>query len=421
MVAELGALSITHLVVATRGERLSLARVHFAVHDQRAPEGFHIDAFRVIETGADNRIRAIVMFDLDDFDAAIAELDTRYLAGEADAHAQTWRVITTALAALNRREMPTMTTDYTIVDHQLRNEANSVTEYVHAAWDLTPDLRAHIEAVHRLSDLGGVVTVVSNGTSQEGFDAEWRIVLVITREGDAGKSCEIFDEKNLGTALARFDELHTQKPRLENRASRVSDRLLACFGARDWDAIAEILAEDATNDDRRPMVGSGVRRGRDAEIANMHAIAAIGIERWTSEPIATRGERLVLGRHRFSRGDQQPHTFVVEVLGVTEIDDDDRIAAVVAFGPDDIDAAFEELDARYLAGEAAPYSRVWSVITAGYTALNRHEVPATTTDLVSIDHRRGLAYGPGELIAYVRAGWDLDQRTSTPTSRRCIA
>ena len=36
------------------------------------------------------------MFDLDDFDAAIAELDARYLAGEAAAHAHTWSVITVA-------------------------------------------------------------------------------------------------------------------------------------------------------------------------------------------------------------------------------------------------------------------------------------------------------------------------------------
>ncbi len=35
----------------------------------------------------------MVLFDLDDFDAAIAELDARYLAGEAAAHAGTWSVI----------------------------------------------------------------------------------------------------------------------------------------------------------------------------------------------------------------------------------------------------------------------------------------------------------------------------------------
>ena len=46
------------------------------------------------------------------------------------------------------------------------------------------------------------------------------------------------------------------------------------------------------------------------------------------------------------------------------------------FEADDIDAAFEELDARYLAGEAARPRATWSVITRAYAAFNRHELPA---------------------------------------------
>ena len=34
----------------------------------------------------------------------------------------------------------------------------------------------YIEAVHRLNDLGAVVTLAAHGTSHEGFDAEWRAV-----------------------------------------------------------------------------------------------------------------------------------------------------------------------------------------------------------------------------------------------------
>ena len=77
----------------------------------------------------------------------------------------------------------------------------------------------------------------------------------------------------------------------------------------------------------------------------------------------------------------------IEVLGVVEIDAEDRIAAFVVFDIDDIDAAFEELDARYLAGEAAVHSHTWSVITQAYAALNRRALPATR-DWVNIDHRR---------------------------------
>ena len=123
--------------------------------------------------------------------------------------------------------------------------------------------------------------------------------------------------------------------------------------------------------------------------------------------MATRGDRLVLTRIHFSDVDQGPAAFLTEVLGIVEIDADERIVATVAFDLDDIDAAFEELDARYLAGEAAAHARTWSVIAGGYASINRHELPPTTPDCVSIDHRRTTAFAPGELNAYFRAALDL--------------
>ncbi len=97
-------------------------------------------------------------------------------------------------------------------------------------------------------------------------------------------------------------------------------------------------------------------------------------------------------RVRFSGSDQRPEAFHTEMLDIVEIDADDRIAARVVFDPDDIDAAFEELDARYLAGEAAAHAHTWSVIAEAYAAFNRRELPATTPDWVNIDHRRGDSF-----------------------------
>ena len=152
--------------------------------------------------------------------------------------------------------------------------------------------------------------------------------------------------------------------------------------------MAEMLADDFIGDDRRRVVNAGVRRGRDAEIANVRAVAELGTQNMTSTVIATRGERLVLSRVR-SRSATRPEAFHIDLLNVVEIDADDQIAALVAFDLDDIDAAFEELDARYLAGEAAAHAHTWSVIARARAALNRHELPATTPDWVNIDHRRG--------------------------------
>ncbi len=68
------------------------------------------------------------------------------------------------------------------------------------------------------------------------------------------------------------------------------------------------------------------------------------------------------------------------MFGLVEIDTDERIVAIVSFDLDDIDAAFDELDARYLAGEAAAHAHTWSAIVRAYAAINRRELPSTTTD-----------------------------------------
>ena len=286
-----------------------------------------------------------------------------------------------------------------------------IPELLTAAWNVTSDLNNFVEAVHRLDNLGGVVTHVANETSQEGFHAEWRVVSVFTVEGDMVNRCEVFDEADLDAAIARFDQLSRPAPRLENAASQAVERYSAHFAARDWDALAKVLADDISIDDRRRVVNAGIRHGRDAEIANLRATADAGFMYITSVVIAARGERLILTRTAGrGRGSDE---FLSDALGVLEINSHNQIAAIVIFDLEDFDAAIAELDARYLAGEAAAYSRTWSVIASGHAALNRHELPPTTPDCVSIDHRRGAAFAPGDLIEYFRAGWELGQDIRT--------
>ena len=229
----------------------------------------------------------------------------------------------------------------------------------------------------------------------------------MTVEGDQISRCEIFDEADLDAALARFDELQPQAPRLENAASQAAERFQAHFAARDWDAIADMLTADLYSDDRRPVVGGGIRPGRDALIEDLRAVTDVEITNATSDAIATRGGRLALARARYSRGHGEPDPFHVDFLQLVEIDADDRITAFISFHPADIDAAFEELDARYLAGEAAGHADAWSLIVQAYTAVNRHEMPPTTLGWVNIDHRRDRAFAAGDLEAYLHATWDL--------------
>ena len=411
LIAEISALAevgidLTTEVVATRGDRLVLSRIRTAGRDQ-GPDGFGSVDIDVLELGVDGRFVARIVFNENDFDAAIAELDARYIAGEAAAYAHTWSVVAAGYAGFNRRDLLATTPDWVNVDHR-RGAAfapGDMIAYLEAAWDDSPDTKIYIGAVHRLSEIGAVVTHLARGISQEGFDAEWRDVHVLAVEGDMFSRSELFDEADLDTAIARFEQLSGPATRLENTASRANARLIAYVNARDWDAAASILADDHYSDDRRRVTGAGTRRGRDADIENFRVVADLGAN-ITVEVIATRGDRLVLTRTRIEVGETtQP--FVAEFLGVVETDPEGRVAAVIELDLDDLEAAVAELDARYLVGEAASHSRTWSVVAAGYATLRRWKLPATTPDFVSIDHRRAPAFAPGELIEYLRAGWDL--------------
>ena len=411
--ADLGVTHATSDPIATRGERLVLTRTRYS-HSDDQPQPFDVDLLRIVEINVDGRIGAVVIFDLEDFAAAIAELDARYLAGPAAPHARTWSVIMQGYASLNRRELPPTTPDWVNIDHRRGTSIapGGIPELLTAAWNVTSDLNNFVEAVHRLDNLGGVVTHVANETSQEGFHAEWRVVSVFTVEGDMVNRCEVFDEAAIDDAIARFDQLSRPAPRLENAASHVYERFQACFAAREWTALADIMSDDCYSDDRRRVVNGGVI-GRGAVIESFRSGADLGLTHATSGTIATRGGRLVLTRDRYWRSDESPEALSLDLLQIVEINADEKLASIVTFDLEDFDAAIAELDARYLAGEAAAYSRTWSVIAGGHAALNRHELPPTTPDCVSIDHRRGAAFAPGDLIEYFRAGWELGQDVRT--------
>ena len=175
---------LTLTVIATRGERLALTRMCSASSDLRYGE-FNSELLIIAEIDTDDRIAAHIVFDLDDIDAAFKELDARYLAGEAAAHSRTWSVIAGAHARVNQRQLPATTPDMAYVDHRslITIEGVDLAASLRAVWDLTPQLRVYIETVHRLSELGAVVTQAVKGTSQEGFDAEWRTIDIFAVDG----------------------------------------------------------------------------------------------------------------------------------------------------------------------------------------------------------------------------------------------
>ena len=104
-----------------------------------------------------------------------------------------------------------------------------------------------------------------------------------------------------------------------------------------------------------------------------------------------------------------------------EIDADERTRGESSRSTStDFDAAFAELDARYLAGEAAANAATWSVIAAEVswpsTGARR---PARRRTGSAVDHRRGERFAPGDLTAYPERAWELDEEL-TSMSSLCI-
>ena len=117
----------------------------------------------------------------------------------------------------------------------------------------------------------------------------WVVISIVA--GTLISRCEFFDEEDLDTALARFDELPTQTLRLENAASRLSQNLLSRFTAGDLASgrVRAWMADDFVSDDRRRVISTGVIVGRDAIEATLRAGMDVGYDNATSTVVATAG------------------------------------------------------------------------------------------------------------------------------------
>ncbi len=333
--------------------RLALTRGVFRDTDD-TDRPITVELLTVTEVSDDDLMHDTVIFDPDDIDAAFAELDARYLAGEAAAHAQTWSAVIRNAAAFNQREPLTTTPDWVNIDHRRATafEPGDMTPYIHATWDVAPDINLYIEAAHRLNDLGAVFTQVLKGTSQEGFEAEWRDVILLTVDSEQLTRCEIFDEADLDAALARLDELSQPAPQLENAATRVFARMMDTFNRRDLDSFLALVTVDGRYEDRR----KGLRDEGPIRPDFARALFIEAAPSWQeeTEPVAIRGPRLVLCRLMFRDHSEVDRPIVVEALVLTEVTDDELTSRLVIFDPDDINGAMAELTARWIAsGEVA--------------------------------------------------------------------
>ena len=181
------------------------------------------------------------------------------------------------------------------------------------------------------------------------------------------------------------------------------ERFLTYFAARDWDA-AEMLADDISTDDRRRVVNAGLRQGREAAIAEILAIAEVGVTNLTSTVIATRGGRLVLVVSASRAGPAE--AFHDEVLNIVEIDADDRFAAhrrstlTTSMPPSKNSKPGISQAKRRPTRTPGPSSLGSTPHSIGANIPGRRRTRSSSTT-------GGWVSRPGDVLAYIDAIWDL--------------
>ncbi|HTO55121.1 MAG TPA: nuclear transport factor 2 family protein, partial [Myxococcota bacterium] len=360
------------LPLATLGDSLALCRgsVSFSSLVAGNEESFGAVAkeeFLLIEVDAAGRRTRIEFFALDRLADAITRLYERY----AESLPQGPRRERAAEAARSAsllaspfefdRSAQALARDVTFVDHRPLGLGTGVGVEGLASWlgslpGTTDDLVMRIDDVLVLLPDQLLVTTTSGGRFRaSGGTFEQRSVQLY-RTGPDGRVARVewFDPEKLDDALARSDELAADSTSLANLASRTMREFERAWRARDWNAVLATFVPTHHMDDRRRLMRVAIS-GADF-LANERMLFEGAASEWRGTLLATRGGRLALLRMRFRTEIEGSGPMAVEMLDLVEVDAAGRRSALVVFDLDDLEAAYAELDRRYLAGEGAPVS-----------------------------------------------------------------
>jgi DNA-binding SARP family transcriptional activator/tetratricopeptide (TPR) repeat protein len=404
-------IEITTDLLATRGDRLALStlRVVTAFEDGESAD---VTCLLVAEVDANGRRLAEVLFDEHDLEAARVHLDEKFVAQDPFN-----AVCLTFTDALDRRDWEGAGTRLAphirVVDHspfRLREVVGSgaALKELKASNDISPDARHILD--HVVYELvpprgGASLMALRHVGTHEGGHFE-RAVLVVAK-GDVGDRVELveyFGGDDVAAARSRYDELVAQLKAPDHVAGRVFDRLVAAVHARDWDGVRAVFAPDCRFSDRRAFVRP--TEGVTAEDL-IPLFAAIPEAELEGEILATRGPSLAIGQITVRvRSEAGVGPAEIVVLNVSEFDEDGRLTTVISFEPEDLDAAFDELDARYVAQGGANYAP----FRQRYARRDWHTIRSLFVDDAVVTDHRPSGWGRIDVDRYVdtlRAHVDL--------------
>jgi hypothetical protein len=195
---------------------LSLGLVRFASPDP-AVEGWETETLVLHEIDGDGRYIYQAFYDVDDFDAAYAELEDRFIAREGAPFAANVELHNALLKALGSKHpedlRPLLSDGFVFLDHR----PASFGELGADAWiaiqaellALVDEQWSYAKVNHVLTEDTQVADIVTEGRTLEGGAFEMNFVgLRIVRDGKHMRM-ELFPEGDVEAALTRLDELRT--------------------------------------------------------------------------------------------------------------------------------------------------------------------------------------------------------------------
>jgi len=403
-------------MLATRGERLALGRLQVEVAGGDVGPS-EVEFLDVIEANDRGETVARVRFDPADLDAAYAELDARFDAGEAAAHprAAAWLGTLRRLTAARDWDglvaccAPTFIAhDHRLVGWGTVHEAAAWVETVRVLADLAPDVRLRMDhtriSARAWMSVGGWV-----GTRDGG---PFEIALVAVFEVDEvgrQRQIDLYELTQLDQARARFAAIVSTptvapEARFANAATRAWGQAALQYQARAHGS--HLFSERFRYMDRRRIAQLELDRDGFGELSRQ-------FENWRSvelqhERLATRGEHLALIHIHLEVADADVGPSEIVNLNVIETDEHGRFVGWVRFDPEDLDAAYAELDARFEAGEGARHPAALAANRARLEAFTRRDWGALTAVFAptfSVDDHRLLGWGTtlADRTTYVRS------------------
>ena len=306
--------------------------------------------------------------------------------------------------------------DFVLVDHrhlfQLEGGVQHIRDIRRSGDDA--GLRS-MGTINRAAFVGrSVVLVVQDAVRRaaHGGDYEWTAYLLAAFDSSLRlERLEYFAEEDWEVALARFDELSTapddgRSSRVENAVTRRRAAWAEMLRSGRFDEARARLGEFTTEDvvcvDRRPTVAAPDVDGAGV-VDSPQAMYELGLVEVAADPIAVRGERLALFQQVF----RSPGGDELVILNLQENDASNRAVFVANYGEDQLAEAHDELNARFVAGEARAHRDLITTALAALDARQRGDFEELqrylAADLVMNDHQQ-LGLGAGDLDLLLAAG-----------------